>query len=153
MSLQRPCKPMAPNAFVPHPLPSGTVPFRGLPIYPGCTAWLLVPLLPEPAPVGRQHPHCTTSACLSVSSLHSFFHPPFSPTYLFVLTLAESLRPVSSNPGALLFPRTFWFPHVEWGSEKALPNICENAHRFWVVSLNCARMLFCRGAVLKRTPC
>lgn len=90
MSLQHPCKLMAPNAFIPHPLPRGTLPFWGLPISPGHSI-ALGASHSRASPVGMQHPLAQHqhASCLQLSFILS------SPTYLFVLTLAES----SSNPG------------------------------------------------------
>lgn len=89
---------------------------------------VLVPLIPKPAPLA-----CSTLlhniSMLHVSSSHSFSDPPFSPACLFILPLARSLCPASSNPGVLWFPRTLWFPQLVWGIEKAMANVCKNAHK------------------------
>lgn len=119
------------RAFVPHPLPSGTMPLPG-PHFPWI--WTLVPkpaLLPGSMPL-----HNITQYKLPhVSSCHSFFHLCFSSSYLFALTLAESLHPANGDTGVLLFTITFWFPCVEQRIEKATTNICKNVHPFSIISM------------------
>lgn len=86
-------------------------PFPGVPCHFGASLFILgaellsVPLVPKPAPLA-----CSALlhniSMLHVSSSHSFSHPPFSPACLFVLPLAGSLCPASSNPEVLWFPST-----------------------------------------------
>lgn len=91
---------------------------------------LLVPLIPKPAPLA-----CSALlhniSMLHIYSPHSFSHPPFSPACLFVLCLPGSLCPAICNPEVPWFPRTLWFPHLAWRIEKAVANICNNAH--WIL--------------------
>lgn len=86
------------------------------------TALLLVPLAPAPAPLAHSTPLHNISMP-PVSSCRSFFHPCFSSSYLFVLTLAQSLHPASSDPWMLFFPATFCSPCMVQRIEKAMANI------------------------------
>lgn len=105
------------------------------------TALLLVPLAPAPAPLAHSTPLHNISMP-PVSSCRSFFHPCFSSSYLFVLTLAQSLHPASSDPWMLFFPATFCSPCMVQRIEKAMANIWKKKKkRFWVTSLKHFRIL------------
>lgn len=86
------------QAFVPHPLPSGTVPPLG-PHFP----WTWCLLFPSQL-CCQAACHCTVQH--HMNSCHSFFHLYFSSSYLFALTLAESLHPASGDTGMLVFTIT-----------------------------------------------
>lgn len=83
MSLQHPRKPTAPDAFVPHPLPGGTVPFRGVPAYSG-RGVALGASRSRAGPVGTQHPVAQhkRASCLQPSFFGSFIRPSPQPSSL-----------------------------------------------------------------------
>lgn len=115
------------------------------------TALLLVPLAPAPAPLAHSTPLHNISMP-PVSSCRSFFHPCFSSSYLFVLTLAQSLHPDSSDPWMLFFPATFCSPCMVQRIEKAMANIWKKKKKDfgWLVWNISEYWVFHRGVTLTR---